>query len=101
MNILQASLADFMSEISERCYYAAWMRDLEYVLWDALVNGERRYGQDIITKNDIKTLKELSQNCDCWIIFDDKEEETAIEFDTWKKNFQDYIALNSDRLKNF
>jgi len=97
---LQLALADFMSEISERCYYAGWMSDLEYSLWDALVNGERKYGQDIITKDDIQTLKDLSQRCNCWIYFDDTNEETAIDLDIWKEKFKNYISSHPD-LRNF
>jgi hypothetical protein len=37
-------LLRLMREISERAYHAGWMRDLEFDLWDATVNGPRRYG---------------------------------------------------------
>jgi hypothetical protein len=29
-----AQLADCMSDISEKCYYASWLDGLEYILWD-------------------------------------------------------------------
>ncbi len=54
----QKKLADFMSEISERCYSAGWLKNLEYVLWDTLNNGTRKFGQDKISHDDIDELKQ-------------------------------------------
>jgi hypothetical protein len=85
---VQASLADLMSRISERCYAAGWMQNLEYVLWDAQIKGGREYGQDFITQDDIAALKTLSNKAGCWIFFDDKSEETAIDLNSWQNKFQ-------------
>ncbi|WP_165499728.1 hypothetical protein [Pedobacter frigidisoli] len=48
-----------MREISEYCYSAGWMLNLEYALWDALLNGKRKYGQSIISEIDIEILIKL------------------------------------------
>jgi hypothetical protein len=69
----QHLLADFMSDISERCYYAGWMRNLEYVLWDALLHGQRKYGHGTISQEEIEALKDLSKAANAWIIFDDEK----------------------------
>ena len=61
------ALADLMSEISERCYAARWMRDTEYVLWDALAKGPRDWGRDQITADDLARLKRLSEASGGWI----------------------------------
>ena len=90
----QQLLADFMSDISERCYYAGWMQNLEYVLWDSLINGERKYGHDNISKNDIDTLRDFSNKANAWIIFSDETEETAVDLHEWKKKFQKDIEQN-------
>jgi hypothetical protein len=90
----QSQLANLMSEISERCYSAAWMADLEYVLWDAVINGQRKYGHGVITQPDIDDLKKLSQACQAWIFFDDETEETAINLDTWTRMFEEAIIDN-------
>jgi hypothetical protein len=87
LNLKQQELAVFMSDISERCYSAGWMMDLEYVLWEALTNGERKYGHDIISPSDIIQLKQLSKQCNCWIYFDDINDQTAIELDQWQEKF--------------
>lgn len=87
----QAALESFMSEISERCYSAGWMQDLEYVLWGALLNGERKYGYHFITLEDIQQLKLLSSRAACWIYMDDIKEETAIDLDSWKAMYNLYL----------
>jgi hypothetical protein len=87
----QKKLANFMSQISECCYHAAWMENLEYVLWHALENGPQEYGHGSISEEDIYQLKQLSNQAQCWIYFDDETEETAVSLDEWrngyKKNF--------------
>ena len=95
----QSLLADYMSAISERCYYAGWVRDLEYVLWDAVLHGQRKYGHDTISPKDIETLSDLSKASSAWIIFDDNTEETAIGLHDWKEKFQRDIQHNPQLLK--
>ena len=87
LNPGQQALAKFMSNISERCYGAGWMGNLEYVLWNAVQNGPCVFGHDTISQTDIEQLKQLSQACGCWIYFDDETEETAIEPAKWQKKF--------------
>lgn len=83
----QLLLEECMSDISERCHSAGWMQDLEYVLWDAILNGPRKYGHHVITQTDIEKLKELSKDANAWIIYDEEEEETAIDLLEWKQKF--------------
>lgn len=80
----QLALANLMSDISERCYNAGWMNHLEFVLWHALLHGPCAYGHGFITEKDIENLKSLSAEADCWILFDDTNEETAIDLQTWR-----------------
>jgi len=79
----QRELADYMSEISEKCYAASWMQGLEYALWNAVINGEQAYGQNFITTKDCETLRILSEACDSWIYFDEYKECVAIDFAQW------------------
>lgn len=87
LNKQQELLAIFMSVISEKCYYAGWMLNLEYALWDSVLYGERKYGHDFIILKDIETLKLLSTEADCWIFFNDVLEETAIDLKSWEEKF--------------
>ncbi len=95
LNTEQLKLANYMSEISERCFSAGWMHRLEFDLWDALINGSIKYGQDFITEDDIAYLKEQSKKCNSWIIFHDDKEETAVVISEWE------IIYNTSRNNYF
>ncbi len=94
----QQELADYMSRISERCYTASWMKNLEYILWHAISSGPRKYGQDFITSIDIQELLQLSINCNSWIIFDEMLEEIALSLTDWERKFSYQTSINSNIL---
>jgi hypothetical protein len=92
LTLQQKHLAETMSDISERCYFAGWMLHLEYVLWNAIETGPRPYGLGEITEEDIGHLKSLAELTGCWIIFHDEFEEMAIDLSSWKAVYQAEIA---------
>ncbi len=73
----------YMSELSEEAYYAGWMQNLEYDLWEAVVNGPRKYGRLDITEQHISRLCELSAACGGWVVFDDEQGETFVPVSEW------------------
>jgi len=99
LTVKEEILARIMSDISELCYSAGWMQNLEYVLWHAVVSGERNYGHYSVTQRDIEILKLLSDETQSWIIFNDELEETAIDLDTWKIKFDADIKVSPGLLK--
>lgn len=98
LNQDERQLAEFMSELSERCYSAGWMEDLEYVLWDAVVSGPRDYGHGTITRDDINKLVQTSDKVNSWILFDNELEEISVPLDKWKVKFAVDTRQNPDRL---
>ena len=92
-------LAAFMSEISEYCYSAGWAQNLEYALWHAVINGERKYGQSYITEDDISTLIRLSTDADAWVIYDDDKEETVLSLKEWAEKFKKDVEQNERIIK--
>ena len=76
-------LADYMSDLSEQANSAGWMEGLEYVLWNAVLNGPQNYGRLDIEESHINKLRTLSNEIDGWIYFDDDSEETYIALDNW------------------
>ncbi len=94
LNECQLKLAELMSEISEEGYCAGWMSMLEFDLWEIINGGNREYGRYEVTQNDIDQLNSLSQECGRWIIFDDANDETAIDLKTWKKMYADQRNIN-------
>ena len=99
LTIEQNLLADYMSEISERCYTAGWMTNLEYVLWDSFSSGPRKYGQDFITQQDINLLKKLTEAANSWIFFDDLLDEIALDLKDWEAKFINDKQNNTQILK--
>lgn len=87
-------LAYIMSNISERCYYATWMENLEYILWHSVTEGPRRYGHSEISSDDITALKILSERCGEWIFFDEANEETPISLELWQAKYAQHIEYN-------
>lgn len=83
----QRRLADFMSDLSEQAYYASWMEGLEYALWEALVGPRREYGRLEFSEAHRTRLRELSDSCGGWIVFDDDNEETWLPRAEWEKRF--------------
>ncbi|MET4072799.1 hypothetical protein [Hymenobacter sp. UYCo722] len=92
-------LAYTMSCISERCYYAGWYDGLEYVLWNALTAGPRRFGHDEISSDDITALEMLKSRSQRWIFFDDSTEETVISIEKWELKYTDFVRNNPAILK--
>lgn len=98
LTLKQQKLAKIMGDISEECYSAGWYRGLECVQWHAVINGERKFGQGIVTQKEIIKLKLASEVCNAWIYFDEQFKETAIDLDVWKKKFTDF-ASTTDLLR--
>jgi hypothetical protein len=99
LTVGQKELAEVMSGISERCYSAGWMRNLEFVLWDAVTTGERKFGHGKITTQDIEEISALSRLCSSWIYFDDDAEETAIDITSWEELFQKFVQEFPETLR--
>jgi hypothetical protein len=100
LTLKQKDLANYMSDISEECYSAGWMQNLEYVLWDALINGERKFGREIISRLNIENLKHFSDECNCWIYFDNEEEEIAMSLEKWQEKFKRVVAKKPEVLQS-
>lgn len=83
----QRRLAEFMSEVSEEAYYAGWMVGLEYALWEALLEGRSKYGRLELTDEHRRRLRQLSDECGGWIVFDERVDETWVPISEWQRRF--------------
>jgi hypothetical protein len=81
-------LREYMSELSESAYCAGWMKGLEFALWTAVLKGRLKYGQLQITQVHTNKLKELSERCGGWIVWDDESEETFVPLARWLKIYE-------------
>jgi hypothetical protein len=75
------------------------MQGLEYILWNALLQGGRKYGHDRISQKDIETLRRFSLGANAWIIFDDETEETAIDLSIWEQKFKQDVDQNRELIE--
>ncbi len=60
------ALEDLMSDISEEYYCAGWLIGLEFTLWSMLEGGSREFGMGVVTEDEVKRLRELSEQCGGW-----------------------------------
>jgi len=80
---MQRVLAHRMSEISEDTYCAGWLINLEYELWQSLVDGPGEYFS-AVTEAEIEELRVLSDACGGWIVWDkDRGGQTFVPLDQW------------------
>ncbi|HQR45124.1 MAG TPA: hypothetical protein PLB02_03835 [Thermoanaerobaculia bacterium] len=80
----QRRLADYMSKLSEEAYGASWMAGLEYALWELLAGERNEYGRLVFTDQHRTRIRQLSDDCGGWIVFDDETEETWLEVGDWQ-----------------
>jgi hypothetical protein len=94
LNQDQLKLAGLMSKISEDAFSAGWIEGLEYRLWEISNGGKNSYGGYIVPQEELQQLKFLSDKCGCWIFFDDENEETAIDLESWKNKYNEKMGNN-------
>jgi hypothetical protein len=87
-------LARMMSDLSEDCWRAAWMNDLEFVLWDALRTGKASSGLVGISERDIARLKGLHEAAGGWWIW--PKGEGAMRFVTT----EEWLPIFSNQVNN-
>ena len=64
-------LYELMSNISEEGWSAGWMRGTEKALWEVRQGRADCWGMTEVLPNEVELLKRLSEEADCWWIFDD------------------------------
>ncbi len=79
-----------MSAISERCWYAEWMMDTEYTLWQAVQRGAISWGRGAVTETDSAALKALSEEAGGWFVFED--ELTFVPLAEWNALYAAWLA---------
>ena len=84
---MQRALARLMSEISENTYCAGWLVDLEYELWRVVINDHDEFGFVGPGDLDIKDLRELSDACGGWIVYDKERQQTFVPLAQWQAMF--------------
>jgi hypothetical protein len=81
----QRALADYMSELSEDAYCAGWLVGLEFELWALMQGNQRDFGFLEFSGEEARRLRELSDRCAGWIIYDRDTEETWMPTSEWEQ----------------
>lgn len=81
----QRELASLISLLSDSTYRASWMEDVEYRVWMAMHAADRRSGALLLTAEELRLLKEISERCGGWIVFDAVREEAFIGMAEWRR----------------
>ena len=95
----QRKLAEYMSHLSERAYYAGWIDGLEYALWESLIGERTQYGRLAVTDEHRMRLRQLSGECGGWVIFDDDNEEYWVPVSDWRAKFARWKEANARRME--
>lgn len=92
------ALATYMSDLSEEFWCAGWMRDLEFMLW-SVIEGEEADASLTLTRNQLATLKSLSNACKGWIVFRRDTQETFVSMTEWMQLFAAWLSEKNARNK--
>lgn len=94
--IVRDALAETMSEISESCWSAGWLNDLEYSLWKAMETGNLDYGWGI-EQRDLDRLRHLAGLAGGWWIWPKHaENKTFVAMEKW----MEILARKRDAVQN-
>jgi hypothetical protein len=85
------ALATYMSDLSEEFWCAGWMRDLEFMLW-SVIEGKEADASLTLTRNQLATLKSLSNACKGWIVFRRDTQETFVSIPEWVQLFAAWLS---------
>lgn len=84
-----------MSDLSEEFWRAGWLSSLEYLLWRAIKNHPSQDDGFILSDEEARQLRLLSEQCGGWIYFDDVTGETFLPLKPWEAEY----ALHEARRK--
>jgi hypothetical protein len=87
----QKALAIAISAVSEAAYCASWMDGLEYALWHLMTTDQVAYGRSRIKNEEKDKLRQFSEKCGGWIIWDEKREQVFVPRKEWELLFQSGI----------
>ncbi len=88
----QRELHDLMSSMSEQAWSAGWMQGLEYELWKAVQSPAYKVGRLQLGSTQCDRLRQLSEECEGWIAFDDQHEEIFVPQAQWLTRYEDWAS---------
>jgi hypothetical protein len=78
------TLLQMMRDISEDCWFAGWLHNLEFILWDAVKTGKVSWGEGLVKERDLIRMKYLHElACGWWILVKGEEIERFVSTEEW------------------
>lgn len=96
-DVAARALEVYMSDLSENGYYAGWLSDLEFFLWEIVQKGEPPlFGQWEITELDIAVMSQLSGQAQGWVRYSDEIRSGAqcdrVPLEEWLRVYAEWEA---------
>ncbi len=83
-------LYEYISELSEEAICAGWMENIEYALWERVLNGTGNYYALEVTEDIIAKLRDYSDRAGGWWIWEDREP-VFLPIEDWNKLYEKYV----------
>ncbi len=92
--------AQVMHDLSEGCWHAGWLWDLEYWLWDFMHNGVTDEQWPLVwghcdlheVVRQLERLRELSATTGAWIVYPDGGlDVTPVPLDEWRGMYNRHV----------
>ena len=94
--LVREALLRMMEDISEDCWCAGWLQDLEFTLWTAVITGNLDFGWGM-QERELTRLKHLNEMAGGWWIWADEEKgRRFVSTEEWLKIYAEKTAKASE-----
>jgi len=90
--LARSKLLGLMQDISEYRWCAGWMHDLEFYLWDCIIDKCKVDDRGLFNSYQVEYLRKLSKEANGWWIWDDKKgKEVFVSIKKWEKLYSSKV----------
>ncbi len=90
--LVRDALLNLMHDLSEDCWFAYWMNDLEFTLWNAMMRGKTDFGFGM-EERDLIRLKSLSEVAGGWWTWPHGEDQPSfVNTEEWTTIYATHAA---------
>jgi len=95
--LAKETLLRMMRDISEDCWCAGWLTDLEFTLWNAVTTGKMESGWGIVEERDLLRMKHLHELSGGWWIWATGEDrERFVTTQDWLRILSEHAATQEE-----
>jgi probable addiction module antidote protein len=90
-DLFQECLHEMMRSVSQEVYFAGWLQDLEYLLWQVIEGKLQRDNYFDIDEDRADKLRQLSRLCGGWIICSKHLGTQWVPIEQWTILYQEWL----------